>query len=236
MEYRNGDSPHRQVVVIGGRTQGQLSARRLGTRVSRANLGMTGPDSIVLQDSDDDGVAERRLGGRMKVGRVTLRRAAAPAPDDGAFVILASGSSGGDAMLEQWSRGGARDGRPVAVRFVAPDGSALTAELERCVPQRFTREVADAEGEARSELLLRCALPRVSGEGSSAPMARFLTGSADAAEGATMRNDGAGARNPATAELHGARVESWSVEYLPGNRKAPHRWTLEVRVERIEAQ
>src|SRR5690606_29062018 len=121
-------SPHRQVVVIGGRTQGQLSARRIGTHASRANLGMTGPDSIVLQDSDEDGLAERRAGGRMKVGRVTLRRVAAPAPDDGAFVVLASVGSGGDAMLEQWSRAGARDGRPVAVRFVAPDGSALTAE------------------------------------------------------------------------------------------------------------
>ncbi|MFO7588512.1 MAG: hypothetical protein R6X22_10610 [Gemmatimonadota bacterium] len=217
VEYRNGDSPVAASVQLGG------AAR---------------PDFAVLQiaaldpDDDADGVpdaarATRRPAGRMKVGRITLRGRG----DAGTKSLLAL-RDGDDAD-------GA--GFPVTVMLRSPGGGEARIELGGCTPAEPEAAAGAARGAIpagrRTEITLDCARVRMVAALDANPYARFIAGSQDGRAGAGALYETRAARRGESARrlrLEDTILRAWSLELDPGAARGTGRWTLEVRVNRIE--
>ena len=229
VEYRNGDSPMRVTrVSVRGVLHRELAVR---------HLGWSDPDD------DSDGVpdlmenATRRAGGRMKVGRVTLRRTSV-ARADRAVLPWEGGDLDGD-------------GFPLNVDLQDTSGGTATVAFEGC------RAVSDAE-KAADAVTLACREVRMVAALDANPYARFIAQAADRPEvhstlldrrtppGAVASardadtakdrrtpRDAGTPRSGRTARLEGARLEGWSLDFDPA-LGGSGQWTLEVRVERIE--
>ncbi len=221
VEYRNGDAPTRAVrVQVGGVVHGDLSARAL---------------SWSDPDDDADGLpslaadSERRAGGRMKVGRVTLRRTGVSPTDAGAL---------------PWSSGDLDgDGFPVTVTLEDPSGASTTVAFEGC-------RAAAAGPDRAGDVSLSCDRARMVAALDANPYARLAArGSEDRAgaasltqrraaptegTGGTARGVRPAARPLRALRLEGARLAGWSVDLTDLERRGSVNWTLEVRVDRIE--
>lgn len=210
VEYRNGDSPVRASrVTVRGVVRGDLAARSL---------------SWGDPDDDADGVADaaRARPGRMKVGRVTLRR---------------TDTAGADSTGLPWEDGDVDgDGFPLTVDLQDPSGATTTVSFRGC-------RAVPARERATDDVTLACREVRAVAALDANPYARFIARSTDrsAKETSVLNQRPAPATAGADASrsarglrLHGVRVESWSVDFDSARRGGPARWTLEVRVNRIE--
>lgn len=213
VEYRNGDAPLRASrVTVGGVVRGDLAAR-----------------SLYWGDPDDDadGVpdlaadAARARPGRMKVGRVTLRR---------------TDTAVADSTGLPWEDGDVDgDGFPLTVDLQDPSGATTTVSFRGC-------RTASERKTATDDVTLACREMRAVAALDANPYARFIARQADRSAGEMSLLDRRTAPSAAAAgasrgapghRLHGARLESWSVDFDPALRGTA-RWTLKVRVNRIE--
>lgn len=214
VEYRDGDDPGSASISANGQPLDGWVLRHV---------------SVTDPDDDGDGVptadaaAARVAGGRLKVGRVTLRRVTGRAANTG------------------WPPADMdSDGFPMVVTLTNPAGGAAHIALAGCTPERAgTRAAIPARGEQPASVTLRCTSVRVEADGAASPYARFVAGAADAAGVAGARPTGdavlraQGARAAEGVRLRGAEVVGWSVDADDARRNSL-RWTLEVRVDRWE--
>lgn len=217
IEYRNGDALIRSTqVTVAGVVQPDFV-----------------PQFIGLSDPADDAAAAaavtetaaRMRPGRMKVGRVTLRR------------IAAAGA--GRAALP-WDGGDVDgDGFPAAIELHDPSAGIMTVSFERC------RAVSGTEPGA-NEVTLECRSVRAVAALDANPYARFIARATNRPDDAVTLLDrrlppaaaasapaARAPQSPRTFRLHGARLEGWSLDFDLANGGAGS-WTLEVRVARIE--
>lgn len=213
VEYRDGDSPMQVArVTVRGVVRGDLDALHIGTT-----------------DPDDDGdglpaLEARRAGGRMKVGRVTLRRTELA----GATGLPWEGDGDTDG-----------DGFPMTVDLREPSGGTTTLTLGKCRAVPGTEPAAEV-------VSLTCREVRMVAATESSPYARFVARAMERPDRALPLVDH---RMPSTAtsaaavtrgatqstrafRLEGARLENWSVDF--DSRSGTGSWTLEMRVDRIE--
>ena len=210
VEYRNGDAPIRAVrVTVDGVVHRDLAARRLS-----------------WSDPDDDGdgiptaVEARRAGGRMKVGRVTLRRTNLAGPDGTNPPWIDEDADG--------------DGFPVAIEIQDRSGAVTILRFRGCgVGSSMARDAA--------EVTLACADVRPVPALDANPYARLIaraTGRAPGNLSLEVRRTppaAAASRSPATdraLRLRGAALEGWYVDLDPA--AGTSRWTLEIRPDRID--
>src|SRR5690606_32382399 len=140
VEYRNGDSQHRQRVIFEGRDRNALIARVL--RVGPVDPG----------DVDGDGLPEvgRREGRPAVAGAAARRSKQAESATHAATVVLVANSRDGvNALQLLWqARGGGP--RAMSVQYLAagsaPRSSSVSVRLERCRPFRFTQKSAPGSG------------------------------------------------------------------------------------------
>lgn len=216
VEYRNGDAPQRvSAVSVGGVAQRDLDVR-----------------SLSWSDVDDDGdgmptlegdASARRTPGRMKVGRVTLRRTAA----------LRVGRNALPGQADDLDSDGFPD---LAVSLDDPSGATTTIAFGGC-------RVAPAPDAAPEEVTLVCREVRTEPAPDANPYARFIAGAMDHPGAELPLVDRRAPASPTAApgaregprafRLEGTRLEGWSVGFDPA-RAGTARWSLEVRVRRIE--
>lgn len=228
VEYRNGDARIRARVADPGQGFGEVQVRAL---------------AVVDPDDDGDGLptaaAARRPGGRMKVGRVTLR---ATGPE-------------GIRALEAMRRQGDldRDGFPMAIDLRDEDGGQGRVEFQSCTPAgapsadpavRGERVTAPAAPRGTgADLTLECRRAEMVRALDANPYARLVTEleSATEPEDGLMESPSAQLRGPRDdgrrVRLRGAVLRGWSLEWPEAGAPVSDstaRWTLEVRVDRIE--
>lgn len=217
VEYKDGDDP--------------VSARLHQAGVVHHDIAVR---SVGAGDPDDDGdglpmVSAARRPGRVKVGRVTLR---ATAP--GGIRTLAG----------MWSIGDVDgDGFPLAVVLQDELGGEGRVALGGCAPvEMSTVGSGDVRGRSSSavDLTLRCRTAEMVQALDANPYARFIAESqADEAPGETLVEGAPEQLRTGVGggvQLQGATLGRWSVEWTgDGARQDVAQWTLEVRVERIEA-
>jgi hypothetical protein len=213
IEYRNGDAQVRSArVTVQGAARGDLTALHIG-----------------WGDPDDDGdglptadVARRP--GRTKVGRVTLRRTT---------------GEGEKRTALPWDGDVDGDGFPVTVELQDASGGSTTVSFERCSAVSGTDPASD-------DVTLVCREARMVAALDANPYARYIAGAAGrpevdmplmdrrtppSAERAAPAARGA-AQSTRAFRLEGVRVEGWSLDLDAAHGTG--RWTLEVRVNRVE--
>jgi len=227
IEYRDGDSRHRQRVTFEGRDRNALFARVL-------RIGPGGPGDV-----DGDGLSKRAISAGRGQAVTSSAAPLSPAVDSASYaatvVLVANTRDGVNALRGLWQ---SREGGPraMSVQYLGsgsvPGSSAVNVRLERCTPFRFNQQsVAVRSAYTNYELELACTSARVNGANDRwAQLLSSVVPTAAALDSSTVMTSG----HSNSFNLHGVRARSWSVEYLPENRAAPHRWTLEVRVQRVE--
>jgi len=221
IEYRNGDQRVRTELRVEGVVHRDLAARSLWVRYGDSVVARTGP-SVVWEV------------------RIALH---------------GSGPEGVGVLQGMWdarARDGAssaRGGQPVEIAMRDDTGGGTSLALDRCVPETWTADTA--------ELVLRCDTVRPVGTLDRNPYARFVLESSASSTGGrtrpvTLMDTRAERATPTLApsvrgrgdgrptglrryRLQGATLQGWSIDFAPdGPAGAVARWTLEVRVARIE--
>lgn len=215
IEYRNGDSRiSRMSIGIGGQVRNGVSL----VAMQAAPAASTG-QPLYSENSaavNNPLYSENSVGGNNPLYESRL--------------LLSYNNSGGVTAVDNWAHPTNRSSSnpPVTVDLMYSDGARLQTTFSGCVRAIDTRPDDVMRPNTETQRLLQCDSVTVSGSGSAAALARFIgpdqTGARPAA-----RMGPAG-----SASLSNPQVQRWMLEYDPRAAQSSVRWTLEVRVDRVE--
>jgi hypothetical protein len=187
------------------------------------------------------------IGGQVRNGVSLVAMQAAPAASTGqplysdnsvggnnplyeSRLLLSYNNSGGVEAVDDWARPTSRGASnpPVTIDMVYSDGARLQTTFAGCVRIIDTRPDDVMRPRSDTQRLLQCDSVTVSGSGSAAALARFIGPDQSGARPAARMG------RAGSASLSNPQVQRWMLEYDPRAAQSSVRWTLEVRVNRVE--